>query len=315
MATTDTFVGIDVGKDWLDVAIHEQPRVQRLANSPEGQAQLVALLQPIEPRLVVLEASGGYERAAISVLLAAHIPVARAMPDRVRHFAKSHGQLAKNDRLDARLIARYAAQADLQPMQPAPEARQVLGALAQRRRQVLDALHAESNRLPGAHSAVRADIETVIATYRAQLADLDARMAALIDDDPGLAADQVLLQSVPGIGPVLSSTLLADLPELATTAPKRLASLVGVAPFDDDSGHRSGPRFIRGGRAPIRHALYMGALTAVRHNPRLRAFYLRLLAAGKRKKVALVAVMRKLVCLCHAILRDRRPWADLPQIA
>jgi transposase len=315
MATESTFVGVDVGKRWLDVAINDQPRVRRFANSPDGRAAMVALLRPLSPQLVVLEASGGFEREPIADLLAADIPVARATPARVRHFAKGLGRLAKTDRIDAGVLAHYARLAGLQPIVLGDATHELLSALAQRRRQATAALHAETNRLPGAHQAVRGDIEAAIATYRAQIADLEARIAALISSDPGLAADQALLQSIPGVGPVLSTTLLADLPELATVDPKRLSALVGVAPFANDSGNRSGPRSIRGGRAPVRHALYMAALSASRYNPPLRAFYERLKAAGKLKKVALVAVMRRLLGLCHAILRDRRPWTISMQSA
>jgi len=308
MSLDSLFAGVDVGAAWLDVALTGGPAVRRFTNSPDGCAQLLAWLQPQTPALIVLEATGGYEQTLLGALQRAGLPVVRVNPARVRWLAQGLGFLAKNDRVDARVLARFAALCELPP-QAAPDPDRVqLGALAQRRRQVLAARTAEANRLATAHPSVRDSIAAMVAAYNAQLADLDQRLEALLAAVPAFVADRQLLVSVPGVGPVVSTTLLAQLPELATASPKSLAALVGVAPCDDDSGRRNGPRHIRGGRWEVRHVLYMAALVGARHNPVLKAYFDRLIRAGKPKKVALVAVMRKLLGILHAILRDRQPW-------
>lgn len=310
MATPETFVGIDVGKHWLDAACAGDPHTQRFANTPEGRRELLGWVLPLQPHLVALEPTGGYERPVIDDLMASGLPVARVNPSQVRAFARGRGRRAKNDRLDAQVLARHAQLAQPRPLAPAEADRDELAALTQRRRQVQETLTAETHRLPQAHASVRADVAASIAACRAQVADLDQRIAALIEASPALQADNRLLQSVPGVGPVVSATLLAELPELGAGEPKRLAALAGLAPMDDDSGQRSRPRTICGGRAEVRRALYLAALVGSRCNPALRVFYTRLLANGKAKKVALVAAARKLLGVLHAILRDREPWRD-----
>jgi transposase len=308
MECVSLFVGIDVSKAHLDVAVHGRPRSHRFANTPPGRDELVAWLATTAPQLVVLEATGGYEQAIIAALLTAEVPVARANPAKVRYFAKGVGTLAKNDRLDAKVLAHYAALVDLPRLAPDEAQRTQLAALAQRRCQALAARQAERNRRDTAHPAVLGDLDAMIDAYSAQIHDLEARLAALVASVPALAEEREVLVSAPGVAAVVSTGLMARLPELGREPLKRVTALVGLAPFDDDSGTQSSPRHIRGGRSDVRALLYMATLVAVRRNPTLQAHYQQLLARGKPKKVALIACMRKLLGILHAMLRDRRKW-------
>lgn len=307
---TPMWVGIDVSKAWLDVAVGPASPVQRVTNAEPAIADLVSALtrQPLAG--VVVEATGGLETAVASAVAAAGLPVAVVNPRRVREFARSIGQLAKTDRHDARLLARFGAQT--QPRcRPLPDAATVeLGRLVTRRRQLVEMLTAERNRRQAPDAALAESLDEHIAWLTARVAELDRRLTRLLRESPVWQADAARLQSVPGVGPVLTATLLAELPELGRLDRKRIAALVGVAPITRESGRWRGRAMIGGGRAAVRATLYMAALVATRHNPVLRAFYQRLLAAGKAKKLALVAVMRKLLVICNAIRRDHTTFQE-----
>lgn len=258
--------------------------------------------------MVVLESTGGLELAAATSLLEAALPVAVVNPRRVRDFAKALGRLAKTDPIDAELLAKFA-QLVRPELRPRPDAgRLALQALVTRRRQLLDMLAAEQHRLGRAATSLRPNIQAHIAWLQGQIKGLDGDISTAITAQPIWKAKQVLLLSVSGVGPAVSSLLLAHLPELGTLTRRQIASLVGVAPFNRDSGSWHGHRFIRAGRAPVRSILYMAALVAARHNPVIRPFYDRLLAAGKPAKVALTACIRKLLTILNAMLRDETSW-------
>lgn len=312
MTTERPYVGIDVAKDHLDVAVQPSGEQWRVAHDTTGLAQLAVRLDALAPALIVLEASGGYERPVLAALTSAGLPVALVNPRQTRDFARATGKLAKTDRLDAAALARFA-QAIQPPARPAPAAEaQVLAATLARRRQLLEMLTAEQNRLRTAIAAVRPHVQAHIAWLQAALGDLDRDLERQIRDDPTWRERAELLRSAPGVGRVLAVTLLADLPELGQLNRRQIAALVGVAPLNDDSGTRRGKRTTWGGRATVRSTLYMATIVATRHNPLICAFYQRLLAAGKPKKVALVACMRKLLTILNAMLHQQTPWAPVP---
>jgi transposase len=308
MAEAAVVVGIDVSKARLDVACSDGADAWSVENTAAGVSALVPRLQALRPALVVLEATGGYERAAVASLAAVGLPVVVANPRQIRAFARAVGQLAKTDRLDAAMLARFGAQVRPAP-RPLPDAQvQGLDALLTRRRQLLDMLTAEKNRVAAAPPSVRRGITQHIRWLERQLADVDRELGALIEASPLWRAHDDLLQSVPGVGPVLSRTLLGELPELGRLSHKQIAALVGVAPMARDSGTWRGRRGVTGGRAPVRTALYMAAVTAAHHNPVIRVFYRRLRAAGKPAKVALTACMRKLLTILNAMMRAGTHW-------
>lgn len=305
---TAVFVGIDVAKASLDLAVRPAGTHERLPHDEAGIGQVVARLRPLAPALVVLEATGGLEAALAAALAAAGLAVAVVNPRQVRDFAKAVGQLAKTDALDAQLLARFAEVVRPEP-RPLPDAEaQALAALLTRRQQVLAMLVAEQQRLPTTPPALRPRVAAHLAWLRQERDALDEELRRQIRASPLWREDDDLLQSVPGIGPVLATTLIAELPELGRLDRKRIAALVGVAPLNRESGRFRGRRVIWGGRGRVRAALWMGALVAVQHNPVLRAFYGRLLAAGKPKKVALTACMHKLLLILNALLRRRARW-------
>ncbi len=301
-------VGIDVAKDWLDVAVDPGGEQWRVTQDPEGLAELVQGLAVLGPDLIVLEASGGYEGVAVSLLGEAGLPVAVVNPRPVRDFARSQGILAKTDRLDAGVIARYGRVSGVKPQPPAASEDLDMAALVARRRQLIQMRTAERQRLAPARTNVRGRIERVIDMLDREVADLDRDLTQRIDQSPHWQERERLLRSVPGVGPTLSITLLAELPELGTLSHKALAALVGLAPMARDSGLRHGPRFCWGGRSQVRAALYMPTVAALRCNPVLRDFYQRLVAQHKPKKVALIACMHKLLTILNAILRHNTPW-------
>jgi len=304
------FVGIDVSKRQLDVAVGEAGVEWSVGNEAEGIAQLVERLRRLEPSLIVIEATGGLERPAWLALGRADLPVALVNPRRVREFARAIGWLAKTDRLDARLLARFGRDAKpARTVLPSP-ADQHLSALLARRKQLLDMLTAEHNRLGTASPELQALIREHIEWLTQHLHDLEREIDAFSRQDPQRQEKHALLQSVKGIGPVNAATLTADLPELGRLDRKQIAALAGVAPFNDDSGRRRGKRRIKGGRASVRQVLYMAAVCAARWNPVIRAFYRSLLARGKEKKVALVACMHKLLTILNAMVRDHQPWRE-----
>jgi transposase len=311
---TATFVGIDVAKAYLDVASRPAGAAERLPNDEPGIAQLVTRMLETGPTLIVLEATGGLEAPAAAALAAAGLAVAIINPRQGRDFAKAVGHLAKTDALDAQVLAHFAEAVRPAP-RPLPDAEaQALSALLTRRRQILAMLVAEQQRLGTTALLLRPRIEAHIAWLRHERDDLDADLRQQIRQSPAWRADDALLQSVPGVGPVLATTLIAELPELGHLDHKQIAALVGVAPFNRESGILRGRRIIWGGRAQVRTALWMGTLVAVQHNPTIRAFYQRLLAAHKPKKVALTACMHKLLTILNALLHHRTPWQGSPQL-
>lgn len=302
------YVGIDVSKGRLDVAIGEQGEFWNVANDEKGIAKLVERMKEVRTELIVLESTGGLELPVMGELYACKIPVALVNPGRVREFARSIGLLAKTDKLDARLLARFA-EAVKPPVTHLPdEQEQHLIALVTRRRQLIEMLVAEQNRLNTVRLSLRENLEEHITWLHKALKGLDQEIQEFIHQSPAWNDKQDLLQSVPGVGPVTASTLLAELPELGKLDRKKIAALVGVAPFNDDSGHRRGKRRVKGGRSSVRNVLYMAALSSSRFNPILRPFYERMLQRGKEKKVALTACMRKLLTFLNAMLRDQKRW-------
>jgi transposase len=305
--TLPVFVGIDVAKTSLDIAARPGERWQ-LANEEAAYPLLLARLRSLAPTLVVLEATGGFEHAVVAALAAAGLPVVVANPRQVRDFARATGQLAKTDAIDAQLLALFAERVRPTP-RPLPDAAaQALDAVLTRRRQLLEMLTAERNRLGLARPPVARRIRTHIRWLERELADVDRDLGRLIEQSPLWRTQDDLLQSVPGVGPVVSRTLLGELPELGRLTHKQIAALVGVAPLARDSGTLRGRRLVWGGRASERAVLYMGALVATRWNPVIRAFYQRLRAAGKPPKVALVACMRKLLIILNAMARTGTSW-------
>lgn len=306
------FVGIDVAKDKLDLARSDSAHVLTFPNTPEGLARLADTLRPLAPALIALEATGGYERPARDALLDAGLPVAVVNPRHVRCFARGLGRQAKTDAADARTLADYARLAAPRLAEKRSKNRAELEALVTCRRQLLHVRTEQRNRRQQTASpAARKSIDAVLATLEAELASLDRQVADRIASDDDLGPPDELLRSVPGVGPVLSSTLLSELPELGRLGRREICSLAGVAPFNDDSGRHSGRRSIRGGRAEVRSVLYMSAVAAARCNPVIRAFAQRLKAAGKAGKVVIVACMRKLLTILNAMVRDRLTWDRL----
>jgi transposase len=309
MSEPEQWIGIDVAKAWLDVASSGETAVERVANDADGIAALVATLRARAPRLVVLEATGGHERAVVAALTVAGLSVAVVNPRQVRDFAKATGQLAKSDALDARVLALFAARVQPPPRPLSPAVAQDLAALMARRRQLLEMRTAEQNRRPTLAPRLRAALDAHVVWLSQQIAALDEELDQTLRQSPVWREKEDLLRSIPGIGPVVARTLLGELPELGTCDRWEVAALAGVAPLNQDSGTRRGARRTWGGRGPVRAALYMAAVVATRHNPTIGALYRRLRAAGKPPKVALVACMRKLLTIANAILRDGVPWS------
>ena len=306
-------VGLDVSKTTLDVAWSTDPVTRwQTTNDEAGWAALVAHVRTLAPAVIVLEATGGYETGAASALSAAGLPVAIVNPRQVRDFAKALGLLEKTDAIDAAVLAAFAARIQPTP-RPLPDDLQAdLQALVTRRRQLVDMLTAERNRVPLARGAVRKNLLAHIAWLEKQLAKTDRDLRTRIEASPLWRVRDQLLQSVPGIGPATSARLLACLPELGTLTHRQISKLVGVAPLPDDSGRRHGYRRIQGGRGDVRTALYMATVTAITHNPTIRASYRRWRAAGKRPKVALVAAMHKLLIHLNAMLKHQTHWQPIP---
>jgi transposase len=311
METATAYVGIDVAKAKLDIAVYSSDQQWTFANSDAGISRAVSYLRELKPALIVLEATGGIEMPLVAALTVARLPVVVANPRQVRDFARATGRLAKTDTLDARILAHFAAVVRPAP-RPLPDAHtQKMAAILTRRRQLVEMLTAEGNRLGAARSkAVRRRISAHITWLEKELANVDDDLDSSIRKSPVWREKDNLLQSVPGVGPVLSTTLLAHLPELGSLNRRQIAALVGVAPFNRDSGNFRGKRAVWGGRSAIRAALYMATLVATRYNPIIRAFYHRLCAAGKPKKVSLTACMRKLLTILNAMLKHRTPWHD-----
>jgi transposase len=305
------YVGIDVSKDRLDVALLPAGESFAVGRDSGGLEDLIARLHRVLPTLIVLEATGGYEQVVSAGLAAAGLPVAVVNPRQIRDFARATGKLAKTDRLDALAIARFAQAIKPEPRPLADAQAQMLGELVARRRQVIEMIGMESNRLRQARAKpVKRTIEHLLAALQTELSTLESDLDETIRGTPIWREREELLTSAPGIGDVTARVLLAELPELGQVDRHQVAALAGLAPFNRDSGQWRGERHIQGGRAGVRTALYMPTVVATRHNPVIRALYLRLRAAGKKPKVALTACMRKLLTILNAMLRDGTPWRE-----
>jgi transposase len=303
------YVGIDVSKNQLDIAVRPAGDTWSMPNDVSGITEVVQGLAQLHPALVVLEATGGLQMPLAAALATAGLPLAMVNPRQVRDFARAIGRLAKTDRLDAQVLAHFAEAVRPTPY-PLPDAQtQELTALLTRRHQVVEMLTAEKNRLRSARELVHRRVQDHICWLEQELADLDDDLERTLRKSPLWREKDNLLRSVPGIGRVVSITLLADLPELGTLSRHQIAALVGVAPLNRDSGRFRGKRMVWGGRARVRAALYMAALTASRYNPIIKAFYHRLCEAGKARKVALTTCMRKLLIILNSIVKHRQTWS------
>ena len=302
------FVGIDVSKNTLDVAAYFSKKQWQFSNDDTGINQLVEALCKLAPALVVLEATGGYETAAAYGLKKAGISCAVVNPREIRNFAKAVKKLAKTDTIDARVLAHFGEAIKPDPRPLSDEQTQELEAILARRRQVIEMLTAEKNRLHQARKPVKDAIQAHIIYLGKELAEIDLSLRGSIEESPIQREKYALLQSVPGVGPNLATTLLIDLPELGNLNRRQIAALVGVAPLNHDSGTRRGKRSPWGGRPQVRSALYMSTLVAARFNPIISECYIRLCKIGKAKKVALVACMRKLLVILNSMLKHHVPW-------
>jgi transposase len=310
MSTTQTFVGIDVSKQRLDVASRGRGKPFSSANTPGGISDLVKRVGKLEPALVVLEATGGLEIGAVTALAAVGLPVIVVNPRQVRDFAKSTGQLAKTDAIDAGILAHFgeAVRPEVRPLPD--EMTRELNALLARRRQLVEMLGAEENRLRTAARSVRESVEQHVVYLKRLLKETDDDMSRLVRESPVWRETDEILRSVPGVGEATARTLEAALPELGRLSGKQISKLVGVAPLNRDSGQKRGQRHIWGGRGHVRATLYMAALVATRYNPVIRDFYQRLLSKGKAKKVALTACMHKLLTILNAMVKNRTRWDE-----
>lgn len=305
---TSSYVGIDVSKDRLDVAVLGERQERQVDNTSQGIAQLVEWMQELQPELIVVEATGGYQRAVVEALFHAGLAVALVNPVRVRQFARACGLLAKTDKLDAQVLAVFG-----QRMQPKlytgkSEAEKHLGALLVRRRQLEEMLKAEQNRLRTISPSLRSSVERIIAMLKEEKKRLDEQIQQFLQEQQAWQEQTQILGSAPGVGMVTTATLLAELPELGKMDRKKIAALVGVAPMNYDSGKKRGYRKTKGGRTEVRSVLYMSTLVATRYNPVIRNQYQQLLKRGKEKKVALTACMRKFLTILNAMLRDKQPF-------
>lgn len=303
-----SFIGIDVSKAALDVSIGVDGEYFRVGNDESGLAELFERLKGVRPSLIVVESTGGLEKRVVAELVANALPVALVNPRRVREFAKSTGRLAKTDKLDARMLAHFGEALHPALVQLPSEDEQYLSALMTRRRQVIDLLTTENNHLLSTPAKIRPQVEQIMAALQDQLAELNQTIDQFIDHNDAFRKKDDILRSAPGIGPVTAAIILSDLPEIGQLDRKKITALVGLAPYNDDSGRHSGRRRIKGGRESVRHVLYMAALAASRSNPIIKAYYRHLRKLGKPFKVALVACMHKLLIILNAMIRYLRPW-------
>jgi len=301
-------IGIDVSKASLDVATRPSNEEVRVANDEPGCRDLISLLKPLSPKLIVLEATGGLENLVTGMLVAEGFPVVVVNPRQVRDFAKATGKLAKTDRIDAKIIAHFGEAIKPEPRAFKDEDSQALTALMTRRRQIIDMITAEKNRLGSSHESVKKDIKETINWLESRLKDIENDLSKAISENVVWQEKSKILTTCKGIGPVSSTTVLGSLPELGTLNRREITALVGVCPYNRDSGKMRGKRTIFGGRANVRAVLYMATLTAIRFNPPIKEFYDRLTKAGKLHKVAMVACMRKLLTVLNAMIKTMTPW-------
>jgi transposase len=302
------YVGVDVSKDRLDVHVRPSGEAFVVARDDKGLATLLDRLQAIRPRLIAVEATGGYETVVAATVGGAGLPLAVVNPAQVRHYAQALGKRAKTDPIDAEMIARFAEATRPEPRALPDEATQMLAELVARRRQIIAMMVAERQRATRLPKRLRKSCERVVRMLEKELAALDLDIDTTVRGSPAWRAKEDLLASVPGIGSITARALIAELPELGRLDRRCIASLVGVAPFTRQSGQWQGKAFIGGGRRTVRAALFIATMTAVRHNPVIRAFRQRLLAAGKPKMVAMIACMRKLLTILNAVARDQKSW-------
>jgi len=305
---SEAYIGVDVSKDLLDVKVLPSEQTQQFSNDDPGVKKLITFVKKINPQLIVFESTGGLEMPAVSSLIETHLPVVVVNPRQVRDFAKAVGRLAKTDSIDADTIARFAR--DIRPeVRPIKdEHTQLLSALNARRRQIVDMLVAEKNRLHTAPKPNMKSIQKHIQWLERSLEDINQDIDKAIKKSPTWRENDRILQSFKGVGPVVSASLLCDLPELGTLNRKKIATLVGVAPLNCDSGRFRGRRRIKGGRANLRRKLYMAAVASLRYNPAIKDFYDRLIDAGKPPKLALTACMRKILTILNAMMKNRTYW-------
>lgn len=308
MKTEPIYVGIDVSKDNLDLAVHPRQQIRRFHNTATGINKVVEYIQDVGPVLVVMEATGGFEITVAATLGEKGISTAVINPRQVRDYARSTGKLAKTDAIDAQILADFAAAVQPEPRPLADTQTQELKDILSRRRQLNEMITAEKNRLHRARGVLRDHIRAHIAWMEKELIEMDSELKYFIEESPMWREKDNLLRTVPGIGPVLSSTLVAELPELGTLNRKQIAALVGVAPLNRDSGKMRGKRSVWGGRASVRSALYMGTLVATRFNPVIRRFYEHLIVSGKAKKAAITACMRKLITILNSMIKHHSAW-------
>jgi transposase len=310
------FVGIDVAKDSMEVRVHQEAESREYSNDENGLSKLIAKMKKLSPSLIVLESTGGYEEDTAFELQSEGFPVAVLNPRYIRDFARSIGILAKTDKIDARVVALYAATIQPTPRILPDEETQGLRAIMMRRRQVVTMLTAEKNRLQQANKAVKGRIQAHINWLEQELDDVNKELKETVKNNAEWQEKDAIIQSVPGVGPNLSITLLSEFPELGSLNRKQIAALGGVAPFNRDSGTMRGKRSIWGGREIVRTATYMSAFVAIRFNPLLKTFFNRLIEAGKPYKVAIVACMRKLLCILNTMLKNHTFWnCQVTQIA
>lgn len=308
MNAMPVYIGIDVGKTWLDVALWGSEAVQRVSNDDAGAAEISAKLAELKPELIAVEATGGYEQLLVQTMLMEGLPVAVINPTRVRALSKANGKLAKTDVIDARLIAEFAAKVTPEPLAP-KEAQEIrLKALVTRREQLVEMCAAEQNRLGTVHNSLREDVREHIQWMKARIGELEIEINELVSNLPELLEQMKRLDSIPGVGLLTALTVVVEMPELGQLNRQKIAALAGLAPFNRDSGRKRGKRRIFGGRKGIRRVLYMACLSATKFNPVIRSFYLRLVNKGKLHKVALTACMRKMLSIMNAMARDHVDW-------
>lgn len=311
-SSPERFVGIDVHKDTLEVCVDSREEHWECSNDAGGIEALLTTLQGLAPELIVVEASGGYERRLVTEGYAAGLPIVVVNPTRVRRLAEALGIIAKTDAIDGYVIARFAAIIRPTVREPKNAEQQQLNALVTRRHQLLEIRTAEKNRLSTCPELMRTDIKEHLAWLDSRIEQLEDEVNDMLTNNPSWRELTALVSTVPGIGKVTAATLIAELPELGTLNRQKIAALAGLAPYNRDSGPRKKTRRIFGGRASVRRVLYMAALSAARHNPIIRRFYQHLLERGKKKKVALTACMRKLLVIVNAMVRKQEPWSYIP---
>ncbi|MDY6847263.1 MAG: transposase [Chloroflexota bacterium] len=308
MVSKKVYVGVDVGKDWLDFAVDGIDKITRFGNHPEGISKLVQRIKSLQPKLIAVEASGGYESAFVNTLMIEKQRVAVVNPTRVRALANAKGLLAKTDEIDARNIASYAEMIKPEPKQPREDLDIRIRALVTRREQLVDIRSAEGNRLGTCHESIKADIREHLDWLEHQISIIDDEIKQLVKSSEKWNNQITLLKSMPGVGFITAVTMTANMPELGELNRQKIAALAGLAPYNRDSGKKRGKRRIFGGRQSIRRVMYMAALSAIKHNPVIKKFYERLMKKGKPFKVAITACMRKMITIMNVMVRNQTAW-------